>query len=75
MLAADVLDRARAALSQAHQAAADQVLKAPWPGIVSAVLVADGKYVSPRFCTPTPICAAYCLCMWRMASTSRRARP
>ena len=54
-LAADELDRARselerarAALSQARQSAADYVLEAPWPGIVSAVHVADGKYVSPR---------------------------
>lgn len=55
VLAADELDRARAeleraraALTQARQSAADYVLKAPWPGIVSAVHVADGKYVAPR---------------------------
>lgn len=55
VLAADELDRARAeleraraALSQARQAAADYVLKAPWPGVVSRVHVADGKYVAPR---------------------------
>lgn len=55
VLAADELDRARAeleraraGLTQARQAAADYVLKAPWPGIVSAVHVADGKYVAPR---------------------------
>lgn len=55
VLAADELDRARAeleraraGLTQAQQAAADYVLKAPWPGIVSTVHVADGKYVAPR---------------------------
>uniref|UniRef100_UPI003592E94A efflux RND transporter periplasmic adaptor subunit n=1 Tax=Thiocapsa sp. TaxID=2024551 RepID=UPI003592E94A len=40
--------RARAGLTQAQQAASDYVLKAPWPGIVARVHVADGKYVAPR---------------------------
>jgi membrane fusion protein (multidrug efflux system) len=55
VLAADELDRARAeleraraGLTQAQQAASDYVLKAPWPGIVARVHVADGKYVAPR---------------------------
>ena len=55
ILAADALDqsraeleRARAAVTQAEQSASDYTLKAPWPGIVSRVHVADGKYVAPR---------------------------
>lgn len=55
ILAADALDqaraeleRARAAVTQAQQAASDYTLKAPWPGIVSRIHVADGKYVAPR---------------------------
>jgi RND family efflux transporter MFP subunit len=55
VLAADALDqsraeleRARAAVTLAQQAAADYTLKAPWAGIVSRVHVADGKYVAPR---------------------------
>jgi membrane fusion protein, multidrug efflux system len=54
-LAADELDRARselerarALLAQARQAAADYILKAPWPGLVARVHVADGKYVAPH---------------------------
>jgi len=54
-LAADELDRvraelqhARAALTQARQAADDYILKAPWPGLVEHVHVADGKYVAPH---------------------------
>ncbi len=55
ILAADALDqaraeleRARAAVTQAEQSASDYTLKAPWPGIVSRIHVADGKYVAPR---------------------------
>ena len=49
------LERARAALVQAEQAAADYSIRAPWAGVVSRVRVADGNYVSPR----TPLVDVY----------------
>lgn len=49
------LERARAALAQADQAAGDYSIRAPWAGVVSKVLVADGNYVAPR----TPLVELY----------------
>lgn len=42
------LERARAAMAQAEQAADDYTVRAPWAGVVSRVRVADGNYVAPR---------------------------
>ena len=47
-LARASLERAKAALAQADQAAGDYVVTAPWDGIVSQVHVADGNFVAPR---------------------------
>lgn len=41
-------ERARAALAQAQQAEGDFIVRAPWPGVVSAVRVAEGNFVAPR---------------------------
>jgi len=49
------LERARAALAQAVQAAGDYSIRAPWAGVVSRVRVADGNYVAPR----TPLVDLY----------------
>ena len=49
------LERARAALAQAEQAADDYSIRAPWAGVVSRVRVADGNYVAPR----TPLVDLY----------------
>jgi membrane fusion protein (multidrug efflux system) len=49
------LERARAALAQAEQAAGDYSIRAPWAGVVSRVRVADGNYVAPR----TPLVDLY----------------
>ena len=40
--------RAQAALARAREQAGDFALQAPWAGVVSRVLVADGDYVAPR---------------------------
>ncbi|MFP4203241.1 MAG: efflux RND transporter periplasmic adaptor subunit [Opitutales bacterium] len=42
------LENARAALAGAQQVSLDYDVRAPWPGLVSRVHVADGKYVAPR---------------------------
>ena len=42
------LENARAALARAQQVSSDYNVRAPWPGLVSRVHVADGKYVAPR---------------------------
>ncbi len=42
------LENARAGLARAQQVSADYDVRAPWPGLVSQLHVADGKYVSPR---------------------------
>jgi membrane fusion protein (multidrug efflux system) len=42
------LERARAAVAQTEQSAADYSVRAPWAGVVSRVRVADGNYVAPR---------------------------
>lgn len=49
------LERARASLAQAEQAADDYSIRAPWAGVVSRVRVADGNYVAPR----TPLVDLY----------------
>ncbi|WP_281750691.1 efflux RND transporter periplasmic adaptor subunit [Thermodesulfomicrobium sp. WS] len=47
-LAKSSLERAKAAMIQANQAAGDYVVTAPWDGIVSQVRVSDGNFVAPR---------------------------
>lgn len=47
-LARSSLERAKAAMSQADQAAGDYVVTAPWDGVVFQVRVSDGNFVAPR---------------------------
>ena len=54
-LAGELVDRARADVERAkamveggEEAASDYQIRAPWPGIVSEVLVQEGNYVAPR---------------------------
>lgn len=54
-LARASLERAKAAMSQADQAAKDYVVTAPWDGVVFQVRVSDGNFVSPR----TPLVDIY----------------
>lgn len=54
-LAKSSLERAKAAMSQADQAAGDYVVTAPWDGIVFQVRVSDGNFVAPR----TPLVDIY----------------
>jgi len=42
------LENARARLALARQVSSDYDVRAPWPGLVSRLHVADGKYVAPR---------------------------
>ena len=42
------LENARAGLARAQQVSSDYDVRAPWPGLVSRLHVADGKYVAPR---------------------------
>jgi membrane fusion protein (multidrug efflux system) len=41
-------ENARAQVAKAEQNAGDYLVKAPWAGIVSKVLIKDGDYVAPR---------------------------
>ncbi len=47
-MARSSLENARAALARAQQVSSDYDVRAPWPGLVSRVHVADGKYIAPR---------------------------
>ena len=47
-MARSSLENARAGLARAQQVSSDYDVRAPWPGLVSRVHVADGKYVAPR---------------------------
>lgn len=47
-LARSSLERAKAVMTQADQAAGDYVVTAPWDGVVSLVRVSDGNFVAPR---------------------------
>lgn len=49
------LERARAQVVAAQQSTRDYVITAPWPGVVTRVHVADGRYVGPR----TPLIDIY----------------
>lgn len=42
------LENARAGVARAQQVSSDYDVSAPWPGLVSRLHVADGKYVAPR---------------------------
>lgn len=47
-MARSSLENARAKLAGARQVSSDYDVRAPWPGLVSRVHIADGKYVAPR---------------------------
>lgn len=42
------LEGARATVAAAEQATGDFDIRAPWPGVVSGILVDEGNYVAPR---------------------------
>jgi membrane fusion protein (multidrug efflux system) len=41
-------ENARAQVAKAEQNSADYLVKAPWAGVISKVLIKDGDYVAPR---------------------------
>ncbi len=41
-------ENAKAMVAKAEQHSADYLIKAPWPGVISKVLIKDGDYIAPR---------------------------